>query len=40
MRNELIGNMRNMITGFLKNNRMEPSCAPDLDSTEGQRDGY
>ena len=25
MRNELIGDVRNMITGFLKNNRMEPS---------------
>ena len=25
MRNELIGNVRNMITGFLKNNCMEPS---------------
>ena len=50
MRNELIGDVRNMITGFLKNNRMEPStgrrnniggvpCAPGLDSTEKQRDG-
>ena len=25
VRNELIGDVRNMITGFLKNNRMEPS---------------
>ena len=25
MRNELIGDVRDMITGFLKNNRMEPS---------------
>ena len=25
MRNELIGDVSNMITGFLKNNRMEPS---------------
>ena len=25
MRNALIGDVRDMITGFLKNNRMEPS---------------
>ena len=49
MRNELIGDVRDMITGILKNNRMEPSTgrrndiggvpAHDQDSTEGQRDG-
>ena len=50
VRNELIGDVRNMITGFLKKNRMEPSTGrrndiggvsygPGLDSTEGQRDG-
>ena len=48
MRNELIGAVRNVIAGFLKNNRMEPStgCRNNiggvparLDSTEGQRDG-
>ena len=27
MRNELIGDVRNMITGFLKNNRMKPSTS-------------
>ena len=50
MRTKLIGDVRNMICGFLKNNRMEPStgrrnyiggvaCAPGLGSTEEQRDG-
>ena len=50
VRNELIGDVGDVIAGFLKNNRMEPStsrrddigggsCAPGLDSTEGLRDG-
>ena len=50
VRSELIGDVVDMITGFFKNNRMEPStswaqrywwgsCAPGLDSTEEQRDG-
>ena len=49
-RNELIGDARNMITGFLNNNRawnfpqadamiLVGSCAPGLDSTEELRDG-
>ena len=51
VRHELIGDVRNMITGFLKNNRMELStgsgdnvgtdfCAPGLDSIEEGKDGY
>ena len=50
VRNELIGDVRNVLTGFLKNNRMElptgrrnnisgGACGPVLDSTEEQRDG-
>ena len=49
VRHELVGDERNMITGFLKNNRMKLSTgsgdnvgrisAPGLDSTEEWKDG-